>query len=360
MKGKERRMFPGGNTSKGFFSYFDYIINRKDANKFIILKGGPGTGKSSMMRKIGVYMQEKGYDVEYHHCASDRESIDSIMIPKLKIALVDGTAPHVTDPKYPGAVDMIINLGEYWDSKGLEKNREEIVKVIERNSKYYKSAYKYFGAARLIQEDTLWKMEETLDFGRLNLIANNLINEILKDSPVTEKIGKERHLFGSAYTPTGWADHTDTLLRDLKRTYYIKGEIGTGKTTLMKKVYQEATQRGFNVEVFHTPLIPEKIETIIINDLSVALSIMDAAEKNNFKTVELDKYINKEIYDNYKDSIKENKKIFENLISVAIEKLAGAKNNHDLMEAQYIPNMDYSQINRVIDRVIKIVSEYEK
>lgn len=359
MKGKERRMFPGGNTSKGFFSYFDYIIDRKEANKIIILKGGPGTGKSSMMRKIGLYMQEKGYDVEYHHCASDRESIDSIMIPKLKIAILDGTAPHVTDPKYPGAVDMIINLGEYWYDKGLVKNREEIVKVIDRNSKYYKSAYKYFGAARLIQEDTLWKMEEALDFGGLNVLANDLINEILKSSPVVEKTGKERHLFGSAYTPTGWAEHTDTLLRDIEKAYYIKGEIGTGKTTLMKKVYQEAIQRGFDVEVFHTPLIPEKIETIIIKDLGIALSIMDAAKKRSFKVIDLDEYVNKEIYNNYKDSIMDNKKVYENLISIAIEKLAGAKKNHDLMEAQYIPNMYYDEINRVKERIIKIISEYE-
>ncbi len=359
MKGKERRMFPGGNTSKGFFSYFDYIIDRKEANKIIILKGGPGTGKSSMMRKIGIYMQEKGYDVEYHHCASDRESIDSIMIPKLKIAIFDGTAPHVIDPKYPGAIDMIINLGEYWNSKGLKENRDEIIKVIDRNSKFYKSAYKYFGAARLIQEDTLWKMEEAMDFGKLNVLADNLIKEILKGSSAAEKTGKERHLFGSAYTPTGWAEHTDTLLRDIEKTYYIKGEIGTGKTTLMKKVYQEAVMRGFDVEVFHTPLISEKIETIIIKDLSIALSIMDAAKNNNFKVVDLDEYIDKKIHNNYKDSIKENKKIYESLISIAIEKLAGAKKNHDLMEAQYIPNMNYDEINKVRDSIIKMISEYE-
>ncbi|SCG83692.1 hypothetical protein DW1_2126 [Proteiniborus sp. DW1] len=359
MKGKERRMFPGGNTSKGFFSYFDYIIDRKEANKIIILKGGPGTGKSSMMRKIGLYMQERGYDVEYHHCASDRESIDSIMIPKLKIAILDGTAPHVTDPKYPGAIDMIINLGEHWNSKGLEGNREEIIKVIDRNSKYYKSAYKYFGAARLIQEDTIWKMEEALDFGKLNVLAYDLINEIFIGASVAYKIGKERHLFGSAYTPTGWAEHTDTLLRDIEKTYYIKGELGTGKTTLMKKIYLEAIQRGFDVEVFHTPLIPEKIETIIIKDLGVALSIMEAAKSKSFKVIDLDEYVNKEIYNNYKDSIIDNKKVYESLISIAIEKLAGAKKNHDLMEAQYIPNMNYDEINKVRDRVIEIILEYE-
>ncbi len=94
MGGKAKRVFPGGNTSKGFFSYYDYLIE-KDANRIFVIKGGPGVGKSSMMKKIGKEMIDRGYDVEFHHCSSDNNSIDGIVIPKLKVAMVDGTAPHL-------------------------------------------------------------------------------------------------------------------------------------------------------------------------------------------------------------------------------------------------------------------------
>ena len=93
MAGRIRRLIPGGNTSKGFYSYYDNIIE-KDANRIFILKGGPGTGKSSLMKKIAKEMLEKGYEVEYHHCSSDNNSIDGIVIPKLRVAMIDGTAPH--------------------------------------------------------------------------------------------------------------------------------------------------------------------------------------------------------------------------------------------------------------------------
>ncbi len=106
-----KRMFPGGNTSEGFVSYYDYIIEN-DANRIFVVKGGPGTGKSSMMKKVAKEMLERGYDVEYHHCSSDNNSIDGIVIPQLKVAMIDGTAPHVVDPKHPGAVDEIIHLGD--------------------------------------------------------------------------------------------------------------------------------------------------------------------------------------------------------------------------------------------------------
>ncbi|WP_425446644.1 ATPase [Dethiothermospora halolimnae] len=94
MSSKIKRVFPGGNTSKGFYSYYDNIIE-KDANRIFILKGGPGTGKSSLMKSIGKEMLNKGYDIEYHHCSSDNGSIDGVVVPKLKVAMIDGTAPHV-------------------------------------------------------------------------------------------------------------------------------------------------------------------------------------------------------------------------------------------------------------------------
>lgn len=95
MSGKIKRVFPGGNTSKGFYSYYDYIIE-PDANRIFVIKGGPGVGKSSMMKKVAKDLLEKGYDIEYHHCSSDNNSIDGLVVPKLRVAMVDGTAPHVT------------------------------------------------------------------------------------------------------------------------------------------------------------------------------------------------------------------------------------------------------------------------
>ncbi len=93
-KGKIRHMFPGGNTSQGFFSYYDYILRQEEATRIICIKGGPGVGKSTFMKKIGEEMQDRGYEVEYMHCSSDNYSLDGVVIPTIKVALLDGTAPH--------------------------------------------------------------------------------------------------------------------------------------------------------------------------------------------------------------------------------------------------------------------------
>ena len=101
----------------GAFIEFDSSL--EGLNRIFILKGGPGTGKSSLMKDAGTVWSEKGYDIEFLHCSSDPDSVDGVIITSLQVAIVDGTAPHVIEPKLPGAVEEYINLGEAWDSKAL-------------------------------------------------------------------------------------------------------------------------------------------------------------------------------------------------------------------------------------------------
>lgn len=99
MAGIERHMYPGNNTPEGFFSYYQYILGQNEADKIICIKGGPGVGKSTFMRKIGEAMLKEGHDVDFMHCSSDNSSLDGIVLRDKKIALIDGTAPHAAVPK---------------------------------------------------------------------------------------------------------------------------------------------------------------------------------------------------------------------------------------------------------------------
>ena len=68
-QGKAKYVFPGSNTPAGFVSFYREGLN--NIERLFILKGGPGTGKSTLMRKIGLAMLERGYDVEFWQCSSD-------------------------------------------------------------------------------------------------------------------------------------------------------------------------------------------------------------------------------------------------------------------------------------------------
>ena len=78
------------------------------------------------MRDIGNKAIQSGYNVEFHHCPSDPNSIDGVVIDELRIGIVDGTAPHIIDPKFPGLTDMIVNLGQFIDVELLKLYKSEI------------------------------------------------------------------------------------------------------------------------------------------------------------------------------------------------------------------------------------------
>ena len=88
------QFYLGANAPSGFYSLYDQLIDPDQAQDVMILKGGPGCGKSSLMRKVGAAMEEQGLAVECIQCSGDPDSLDAVVIPALATAIVDGTAPH--------------------------------------------------------------------------------------------------------------------------------------------------------------------------------------------------------------------------------------------------------------------------
>lgn len=361
-KGSIKRVFPGGNTAKGFFSYYDNIIGT-DATRFFIIKGGPGTGKSTFMKKIGQEMITRGYDVEYHQCSSDNSSLDGIKIPALNIAIIDGTAPHVVDPKHPGAVDEILNFGNFWDEDGMRKNRAEIVAITTKLGKLYKRVYRFISAAKSIRDDMEIIYKEALDRGKLNLALTKLKGDIFNDIPYSEAEGKKRHLFGSAYAPGGIVDYYETIVDTMENVIYINSSYVEGTSLILSEITEEAVKRGMLVEVYHEPMVETNIETILIPYLNLALTSSKKYEENNINVFDLDSFMNEEVLTENEEKLKEDKIIIDDLLNRGLNNVLIAKKDHDALEKFYVPNMNFVEIdkfrNEIIQRILRYAREVE-
>ena len=137
-KQKTKRYYAAANSYKGFISFFDKVFDSKEFDRIYILKGGPGTGKSSFMKKIATNFCDQECETDEIYCSSDPKSLDGIIIKKesRRIAIIDGTAPHERDAVIPGAIDEIINLGEGWDSRWLIAKRNKICELTEEKAKH--------------------------------------------------------------------------------------------------------------------------------------------------------------------------------------------------------------------------------
>ncbi|CAM2749320.1 PRK06851 family protein [Hathewaya histolytica] len=353
---KDKRFFLGGNTPLGFYSFFHEIIPLEKANKIICLKGGPGTGKSSIMKKLGEYYKSINHEVEFYHCSSDSSSLDGILIKDLKVAILDGTAPHVVDPKVPGAVDEIINLGEFWNEFEIRKNKDQIINIKNSISKTFDRAYKYLSAAKIIHDDWSNMNSDALNYNKFNFLREDLKNKIFKQ-PISS-LGTCKDLFITAFTPTGIVTFIEDLLEQCETTYVLNGPPGTSKDKILEYLKDEALKRGFNVEAFHNPIAPEELEHIYIPALKLAVISSNEINQTLYKghQIYMENYLNYDLINCVNEKIINSKDLFYTLLNKSLSILTEAKKLHDDIEKYYIPNMDFQELDKVHEVIINKIT----
>lgn len=190
--------FAARNSHGGFSSLFDEVFDPRDYNKLFILKGGPGTGKSTFMRGLVSFANENGIDAEAVLCSSDTSSLDGVIMKKAdkRVAVIDGTAPHSKDPVFPGAIDEIINLGEGFDIAALEAKRDAIITLSEAKSKGYKAAYSALKNAKGIFDYIWYSLLNSAFYNEAELLARTAISGLNFDAFEVGRTPKLYSAFG--------------------------------------------------------------------------------------------------------------------------------------------------------------------
>ncbi len=368
-RGNFIKVFPGGNTAYGFYSFYDHII-APDATRIFVIKGGPGVGKSTFMRKIGETMLERGYDVEYHCCSSDNGSLDGVAVPAIQVALMDGTAPHIMDPKNPGVVGEIIHLGDHWNEQGLRGNKKEILAINKEMSRLFKHAYAFLAGAKLFLDEveTYYTESGAFNMGTFDRLVLELIHEIFEGKPRLTDNPKTRRLFATAITPDGPVSHLNTVVESLGKRYIINGDDGTGKTTLVRRLMEAALARGYNVTAFHCALNPKKVDHLVIHDLSLA--VINNVEPHIYRPQEGDTVIDTMtcvdplLNEAYLAEKGASRGMYRQCMEQAVSFINRAKNMHDKMEQYYVPYMNFDAINarreKILQRILDFASEIEQ
>ncbi|HET7580084.1 MAG TPA: PRK06851 family protein [Bacillales bacterium] len=351
-----KHYYAGSNSSQGFYSFYEEAL--KGLDPLFILKGGPGTGKSTLIKQVGDAFEKEGWEIEFLHCSSDNDSLDGVIIPKLNSGIVDGTAPHVVDPKYPGAVDRIVNLGDCRDDSLLVTHKKEIIELTDSISETFSKAYDLFASAKKAHDDMEALYLSAMDFGKADEVTEDLIQKIFAESLEAEQNPAVRHLFFGAATPKGPVHFIDNLTDGLNKRYIVKGRAGSGKSTMMKKVGRYAEEKGLSVQYFHCAFDPESCDMVVIPSLSTAVldgtapHVIDPSRTNDEVVDMFELCIDTNIETDRAEELRAAETPYKTLMNQGTDLLMEAKQKHDQLETFYIQAMDFEAVEQKRDQII--------
>lgn len=347
-----KRCFFGCNSAEGFRTFFDFLP-RLDNARIIIVKGGPGTGKSTFIGSVGKAFADQGYDLEYQHCSLDPQSYDAVVIPDIRAVVVAATGHHVFDPRNPGAVDEILNLGEYWDADAIRPNRREIIAINQASDRKFHKVYRLLKAARLLLGNVEEVYAERRDPREMDKVVKGIV-AFLPEAGSSGEYGAARHAFISSITPSGEIHNVTTVLRPDTQVVALRGEPGSGRSLVLEKVGEEARLRGLDVEFYHRPLDPGLLDHLYLPrpDLLVTTQPEASSEVRPQAIFDLGDHNVGDHGARNADLIADKARYGE-MLGEAVAVLAEAKATHEQLERYYVPYMDFDGVDKRLRHTVE-------
>lgn len=344
--------FLGANAPSGFYSLYDQLIVPETARSIYILKGGPGCGKSTLMRKVASLARQAGEETEYILCSGDPDSLDAAVFPRLGVALVDGTAPHVVEPKYPGVVESYVNLGECYDKEALGDLRREIMDCMKGYKGCYQRAYRCLGAAAEVEEDVRATLLTQQLEQRLSKRARGILSREVRRNKGTRP-GRVRQRFLGAVTHKGPVCLYGTAQLQCQRVYELTDRYGLAHA-MLGVLLSGVVEEGYDVVACPDPMAPDRLAHLLVPELSLAFVTSTPAlpyPGEAFRRVRLDSMADEEILRRSRPRLRFSQKVSAALVEEAVDSLAQAKAMHDELESLYNPYVDFDRVDAMAQAI---------
>ena len=345
----ETSFFLGSNSPSGFYSLYDDLAD-PERDFLYIIKGGPGCGKSSFMRAVARRVHAAGHPVERIWCSGDPDSLDGIYFPTLRTAFMDGTSPHVAEPKFAGASDSYIDLSAFYDLEALRKAGGELRRLTRGYKAYYARAYKLISGAAAVS-DACPGIASPEDLQVVSRRAKGIIAREIK--PSREGEGRCVRRFLGAVTFKGLMCFYETVPQLAQRVYVLDNDLGLAPL-VMEDVASAAVERGWFVIRCQCPMDPGTTEHVIIPGLDLAFVSQTSRlpyTGETYRHVRLDAIPGRDRMAGLRDEIRSSNRLSQAIVSEAIGALGKAKALHDRLEAVYNPHVDF-------DGVTALAGEY--
>lgn len=325
-----RFFFLNANSKDGFVSLLPHF-QRESPRRLYAVKGGPGCGKSTCIRRLSDGL---GGADEYLLCSSDPDSLDGAVLPG--IALLDGTAPHVFDPTFPGCDGDYLSLPPLLDREHLAAQAPTLYALKAAAAAHYTQAYRLLKAAALLREDRRERAAALL-----TRQPTGRKEALLREIPKGPGTGILRRRFLEGVTPKGYLCLWGTLQESCRRVIALQDSYGLS-APLLEGLLEGALARGQEVYGCYDPVEPQRLRHLLLPGCDLAF-VTYSGRGLPFapaRTVHIDAMLDKEALARERPLLRLKRLTEASLLEDAVSAITAAHALHDRMEAIYHPHID--------------------
>ena len=333
--------FIGANTARGFVNYADELFS--GIRKRYLIKGGPGTGKSTLMKRVAEAAETKGFTVERYACSSDPKSLDGIVIRELSVGVTDATSPHAMEAKYPGAVEELLDTGLCWDRRLLEARYDAVKELVDEKAGRFASVYKYLGVGLSLRCEREKILTSCVDGDKLDKAAARLIRRLGE--------GKGFRLLSRQIGGIGMNGRVtlDTYERMAVERWQIADTRGL-RAALLDRLLHHAERAGLTVMVSRDPMLDT--EALYFPDVGVAVTDTGDADRAD-KILNTERFVLREQLSEQRRRLRFLARLEEELMKRVEDLFVEIKARHFALESLYGDAMDFDGVQTMADDLIR-------
>ncbi|MBR3560515.1 MAG: hypothetical protein IKN81_03135 [Oscillospiraceae bacterium] len=352
-------IFLGANSGEGFFSLYEQLLAAR-LDDLLIIKGGPGCGKSSFMRTVAKALADVDEEIIYVNCSGDPDSLDGVLLPALKTGLVDGTSPHVLEPTYTVANERYVDLTRFYDVAAAKARRDEIIAHSDAYRAAYAEAYHILRAVDAVSAERRSAVHAAMDFDRLNRRIDALVRRELRGRGTQR--GRIDRAFLGGMTHKGELCRYDTVQALCPKVCVLADSFGAASAGLSRAA-ASAASAGYDVLLCPNPDRPRETMHVLIPAAGLALVTETPRvpfEGEAYRRIRVDAIATEKLTRAERSRLRFAGRMERSLRDEAMEALRRAKAEHDELEAAYNPCVDFEGVYALAAEEARRLLTYRK
>ncbi|HHV64876.1 MAG TPA: hypothetical protein GXX46_07380 [Peptococcaceae bacterium] len=269
-----RHYFTEAFTPYGYISLLPELL--REVEYTYLLTGVAGTGKSTMIKLIGIQLLDRGYDLDYIRSAKEPDSVAGLFLPKQKIAVLDKDEFLLSN--LVTAAERQIDLNaicrrsklEIYEDKIAALNarlshiEQQIIKCLQEDYRPETTLLAKLPQEAVITIDDISTLKQDLEVKEQE--ENLELDEIAK---IVAKIKKNRVSFYFLHSLQldGWLNLAPRFIKEYDRICLE----GDKSSQILEDILQEVKALGQVLEIIVHPLKPYTLIGIVFPDKNLTV-----------------------------------------------------------------------------------------